>query len=60
MSDKLYDVFISHSSKDKAIAEQIASRLKHFGLHVWFDSWEILVVDCRSIIPRLYHVILPA
>jgi TIR domain. len=36
-----YDVFISHSSKDKAVVRELAERLKADGLRVWFDDWVI-------------------
>ncbi|HEX5733501.1 MAG TPA: toll/interleukin-1 receptor domain-containing protein [Blastocatellia bacterium] len=36
-----YDVFISHSSKDKPIVRPLATRLKEDGLSVWFDEWKI-------------------
>jgi hypothetical protein len=36
-----YDVFLSHSSKDKDIVRPLAERLRADGLRVWFDSWEI-------------------
>ena len=36
-----YDVFISHSSKDKPAVRELAQRLKDDGLRVWFDEWEI-------------------
>jgi hypothetical protein len=36
-----YDVFLSHSSKDKAVVRAIAERLKNDGLKVWFDDWSI-------------------
>ena len=36
-----YDVFLSHSSKDKAIVRPIAKRLRADGLRVWLDEWEI-------------------
>src|SRR5215510_10799901 len=39
--DFTYDVFLSHSSKDKAIVRAIAERLQANGLRVWFDDWEI-------------------
>lgn len=43
MSDSFsYDVFLSHSAKDKAIVRDLAERLKRDGLLVWFDEWEIL------------------
>ena len=36
-----FDVFLSHSSKDKPIVRPIAERLRNDGLRVWFDEWEI-------------------
>lgn len=36
-----YDVFISHSPRDKGRARELADRLRHAGLRVWFDDWEI-------------------
>ena len=36
-----YDVFLSHSSKDKAIVRPIAKRLRADGLRVWLGEWEI-------------------
>ena len=40
-----YDVFISHSSKDKPAARELAERLRRDGLRVWpgvfEDEWEI-------------------
>jgi predicted ATPase len=36
-----YDVFLSHSSKDKPAVRELAQRLKADGLRVWFDEWEI-------------------
>lgn len=36
-----YDVFISHSTEDKPIVHQLATRLKNSGLRVWLDDWEI-------------------
>ena len=36
-----YDVFLSHSAKDKAVVRPIAERLKKDGLKVLFDEWEI-------------------
>ena len=36
-----YDVFISHSAKDKPAARELAERLCKDGLHVWLDDWEI-------------------
>ena len=39
--DFQYDVFLSHSSKDKTIVRDIAERLKKDGVKVWFDDWEL-------------------
>lgn len=36
-----YDVFISHSSKDKGVARDLAGRLRDDGLRVWLDEWVI-------------------
>ena len=36
--DFTYDVFLSHSSKDKAVVRDIAERLRADGLRVWFDE----------------------
>ncbi|HEY0100016.1 MAG TPA: TIR domain-containing protein [Pyrinomonadaceae bacterium] len=36
-----YDVFLSYSSKDKAVVRPIAERLRADGMRVWFDEWEI-------------------
>ncbi len=33
-----YDVFLSHSSKDKAAVNPIAKRLRADGLRVWLDD----------------------
>ena len=35
-----YDVFLSHSAKDKAVVRPLAERLRVDGLKVWFDEWE--------------------
>lgn len=34
-----YDVFLSHSSKDKAVVRPLAKRLREAGLRLWFDEW---------------------
>ncbi|MCE9609027.1 MAG: TIR domain-containing protein [Chthoniobacter sp.] len=34
-----YDVFLSHSSKDKAVVRPLAERLRKDGVKVWFDEW---------------------
>jgi len=36
-----FDVFLSHSAKDKDTVRELAQRLKDDGLRVWFDEWEI-------------------
>ena len=36
-----YDVFLSHSAKDKPVVRDVAERLKKDGLRVWFDEWEL-------------------
>lgn len=42
MSDAFeYDVFLSHSAKDKAVVRDVAERLRADGVRVWFDEWEI-------------------
>lgn len=38
-----YDIFISHSSKDKPIVRELGDRLITEGFSVWFDEWEIQV-----------------
>jgi hypothetical protein len=40
MSDGFeYDVFLSHSAKDKAVVRDVAERLRKDGVKVWFDEW---------------------
>ena len=34
-----FDVFLSYSSKDKAVVRAVAERLRADGLRVWFDEW---------------------
>ena len=34
-----YDVFLSHSAKDKAVVRPLAERLRADGVKVWFDEW---------------------
>ncbi|MBL8205364.1 MAG: toll/interleukin-1 receptor domain-containing protein [Blastocatellia bacterium] len=36
-----FDVFLSHSSKDKPLVRDIAKRLRADGVRVWLDEWEI-------------------
>ncbi len=44
-SEFQYDVFLSHSSKNKDVVRDIANRLKSDGVKVWFDEWEIQPAD---------------
>ena len=37
--DVPYDVFLSHSAKDKAVLRPLAERLRADGVKVWFDEW---------------------
>jgi small GTP-binding protein len=39
--DFQYDVFLSHSAKDKEVVLPLAERLQADGLRVWLDDWEI-------------------
>src|SRR3712207_2638973 len=45
MSDFTYDVFLSHSSKDKPVVRELAERLRADGVRVWLDEWEIRAGD---------------
>jgi len=40
-----YNVFISHSSRDKSDVRRLAEDLELAGITVWLDEWEILVGD---------------
>jgi TIR domain len=48
-----FDVFLSHSSKDKPVVQALAERLRAAGLKVWFDAWEIRIGD--SIFAKIEH-----
>lgn len=37
-----FDVFLSHSSRDKPLVERIAERLKQARLEPWLDSWQLV------------------
>lgn len=39
-------IYISHSSKDKDFARQLASDLSDLGYEPWLDEWEIKVGEC--------------
>ena len=41
-----YDVFLSHSAKDKAVVRPLAERLREDGVNVWFDEWVLKPGDC--------------
>jgi hypothetical protein len=36
-----FDVFLSHSSKDKEVVRTLAERLRADRVKVWLDEWEI-------------------
>ena len=42
-----YDVFLSHSAKDKPVVRDVAERLKQDGLRVWFDEFSDLALTCK-------------
>jgi WD40 repeat protein len=39
--DSQFDVFLSHSSRDKSAVERIARSLKDAGIEPWFDTWHL-------------------
>ena len=41
----IYDVFLSHSTKDKGVVRELAERLRKDGLKVWFDEWVLKAGD---------------
>ena len=45
----IWDVFLSHNSKDKSVVRDVAARLKKDGVSVWFDEERIL---CGDSIPQ--------
>lgn len=44
-----YDVFLSHSSKDKEVVRDVAERLRKDGVKVWFDEWVLQPGDDISL-----------
>ena len=46
--DFQYDVFLSHSAKDKAVVRPLAERWRADGLKVWFDEWVLQPGDSLS------------
>jgi hypothetical protein len=51
-----YDVFLSHSAKDKGVVRPLAERLQKDGLKVWFDEWVLKPGDS---IPAKIEAVLP-
>lgn len=45
MKDQYWDIFLSYSTKDKAVVEKLAQDLKDAGARVWFDLWELSIGD---------------
>ena len=42
MADQFqFDVFLSHSAKDKAVVRDVAARLQRDGVRVWLDEEQI-------------------
>ncbi|HEY6251652.1 MAG TPA: TIR domain-containing protein [Candidatus Angelobacter sp.] len=41
MSEFSFDVFLSHSSRDKITVRRVAEKLRSNGLRVWLDDWAI-------------------
>jgi hypothetical protein len=39
--DFAYDVFLSHSARDKAVVRPLVERLRKDGLNVWCDEWAL-------------------
>jgi len=40
-----FDVFLSHSAKDRAVVRPLAERLRADGLKMWFDEWVLEPAD---------------
>ena len=51
-----YDVFLSHSAKDKAVVRPLAERLRADGVKVWFDESEIPAGGLKSIHPSSFRL----
>lgn len=45
-------IFISYSNVDKKFVNELAQKLKIYGVSVWYDDWEIKVGD--SIVDKVY------
>ncbi len=50
-----YDVFLSHNSLDKTLAEALASRLESHGINAWFDKEQMIAG--RKFIPVLEDIL---
>lgn len=49
MSEKKYDLFISHASEDKpTLVTSLAEELKNFGVEVWYDEFSLGLGDSLS------------
>ena len=44
-----FDVFLSHSTKDKAVVRELAARLKQDGVRAWLDEEQIKPGDCDAL-----------
>ncbi len=42
---KRRQVFVSYAQADKGVATQVAEALRHAGLLVWIDAWELQAGD---------------
>ncbi|MDR3404228.1 MAG: toll/interleukin-1 receptor domain-containing protein [Chthoniobacter sp.] len=45
MAVQIYDIFLSYSSEDRLQVATLATDLRHAGLAVWLDEWQIKVGD---------------
>src|SRR5689334_11675564 len=45
----VFDVFLSYSTKDKAVVHNLAKRLKNDGVRVWLDVWVTKRGDSRPL-----------
>ena len=39
---EVFDVFLSHNSRDKTAVRDLAEELRERGLRVWFDEWQLV------------------
>ncbi len=45
LMEKSWISFLCHSSKDKELVERIANDLRHSGVNVWLDKWQLKAGD---------------